>query len=69
MQTYIDRVKSGEVILSDDTLDAFVEEWHTSDSWRNHELHSAIGLSGEQYALSLVEGRLSVIEKVLSTKL
>lgn len=68
MQTYIDRVKSGEVILSDDTLDAFVEEWHTSDSWRNHELHSAIGLSNAQYGLSLIDGLVSVIEKVLSTK-
>ena len=41
MQTYMERVKNGHTTLSDDTLDEFVEEWHTSDSWRNYEIGRA----------------------------
>lgn len=67
MQTYIDRVRMGHTTLNDDTLDDFIEEWHTSDSWRNYELHAAIGVSQTQYEKILKKGLLNTVLDALST--
>ena len=67
MQTFIARVLNNSVLLSDEAIDDFVEEWHTHEGWRNQELHSALGLSFKEYELSLTNGLLNTIKQALST--
>ena len=50
MQTYIQKIQNKEVPLTEESLDDFIDYWHTSDVSRNISLHSAIGVSWEEYS-------------------
>ena len=49
MKTYIEKCKDKSIELSKDSLDDFVDFWHTSDQTRNMTLHAAIGITWDEY--------------------
>lgn len=69
MKTYIEQCKDKSIELSQNSLDDFVDFWHTSEQTRNITLHAAIGISWDEYRenMSNSEKIMKLLKSKIST--